>query len=76
MIFKFLAFAAVLFLIYILLFKKNRVQNNTTTCKKKRNDDKSIEELVECPKCGTFVSKNEAILSNGKYYCSKECLQS
>lgn len=69
MIFKFLAFLAVVFLIYIVFFKKNREDKL-----KDRNNEIS-EEMVECPKCGTYVSKSEAILSNGKYYCSKECLK-
>ena len=70
MILKFLAIAAVLFLIYIVLFKKNREKSVT-----KKEDEKIEEVMVECPTCNTFVSKKEAILSNGNFYCSKECLQ-
>ena len=44
----------------------------------KKNGGKNIEEiedtLVECPSCGTFIAKDEAILSNGRYYCSQKCL--
>lgn len=69
MIFKVLAIAAVLFLVYMIFFKKSRVQN-----KKESDQEQITDTLVECPKCGTYVSKDEAILSNGKYYCSKECL--
>ncbi len=69
MIFKILAVAVVLFLVYILFFKKNREVSV------KKDDKDMIEDImVECPKCGTFVSKKEGILSNGQYYCSKECL--
>ena len=50
------------------LFKKKRVSNNQT-----QNDEADI--MIECPTCGTYVSKDEAILSNGKYYCSKECIR-
>ncbi|ANV97952.1 hypothetical protein BBW65_03675 [Helicobacter enhydrae] len=32
------------------------------------------ETMVECHKCQTFISQKEAILSNGHYYCSKNCL--
>ncbi|PLY06630.1 MAG: hypothetical protein C0625_08560 [Arcobacter sp.] len=70
MILKFLAIAAVLFLIYIVLFKKNREKSVT-----KKEDEKIEDVMVECPTCNTFVSKKEAILSNGNFYCSKECLQ-
>ena len=68
MILKILATAVVLFLIYILLFKKGREKNV------KKEDDKIEDIMVECPTCNTFVSKKEAILSNGHFYCSKECL--
>ena len=71
MIFKVIAVIAVLFLIYILLFKKNRETDVTQTKKEK---DVVEDEMVECPTCNTFVSKKEGILSNGKYFCSKECL--
>ena len=71
MILKILAIALVLFLVYIVLFKKNREKEVVDTKKKKEK----IEDIMfECPTCNTFVSKREAILSNGEYYCSKECL--
>ncbi|MEA3353274.1 MAG: PP0621 family protein [Campylobacterota bacterium] len=70
MIFKIMAVAAVLFLVYIVFFKKNREKNI-----KDNKYDQITDTLVECPKCGTYVSKDEAILSNGKYFCSKECLK-
>ncbi|MBD3840480.1 MAG: hypothetical protein IE909_01115 [Campylobacterales bacterium] len=69
MIFKVLAVVAVLLLVYIVFFKRNRIKD-------KPNDQSQIEDIfVECPKCGTYVSKQDGILSNGKYFCSKECLK-
>ena len=65
---KLVVFLGVLFLIYTFLFKKKRVSNNQT-----QNDETDI--MIECPTCGTYISKDEAILSNGKYYCSKECIR-
>jgi uncharacterized protein len=69
MIFKILAVAAVLFLIYIVLFKKGREKSVS-----KKQDEKIEDVMVECPTCNTFVSKEEAVLSNGQFYCSKDCL--
>lgn len=68
MILKILAVAVVLFLVYIVLFKKDREKSV------KKEDEKIEDIMVECPTCSTFVSKKEAILSNGHFYCSKECL--
>lgn len=69
MIFKILAVIAVLFFVYLIFFKKDREKN----IKVKKNE-KIEDEMVECPSCKTYVSQKEAILSNGKFYCSKECL--
>lgn len=66
MIFKILLLGIALYLIYKFFFnKKTKLDNETKQIE---------EELIDCPKCGTYVSKQDAILSNGKYYCSNECL--
>ena len=70
MIFKIFAIVIVLFLVYLLFFKKGR----ESKIQKKENELIS-DEMMECKTCGTFVSKNEAITKDSKYYCSKECAQ-
>ena len=70
MIFKFLAVSVVLFLVYIVFFKKNR----ESKIKDRKKYDQITDTMVECPTCNVYVSKEEAILSNGKYYCSEKCL--
>ena len=70
MVLKVLAILVVLVLVYIFFFKKNREEEIGKPKKKHEIED----ELVECPTCKTYVSSKEGILSNGKYYCSKECL--
>ncbi|WP_375723780.1 hypothetical protein LXN10_14900 [Arcobacter sp. KX21116] len=73
MVFKALAVLAVLFIVYILFFKKRR---ESEIGNKKTKREESITDIMEeCPTCKTYISKKEAILSNGKYFCSKECLQ-
>lgn len=32
------------------------------------------ELMVECCKCGTYISSKEAIVVGKKYFCSKKCL--
>lgn len=71
MILKAIFIIALLFLIYIYFFKKNREKD----IQNKKKDEKIIDEMVECPSCKTYVSQKEALLSNGKFYCSKECLE-
>jgi len=73
MIFKVLAILVVMFLVYIIFFKKSREVNLKN--KRDKKHEEITDTLEECPTCGVFISKDEAILSNGKYFCSKECLK-
>lgn len=29
--------------------------------------------MIECPECGTYFPENEAVLGDGKAYCSERC---
>ncbi|MDD3055471.1 MAG: PP0621 family protein [Aliarcobacter sp.] len=69
MFFKIIAVVIIAFLIYILFFKKNREKGIIS-----KKNEKIEDEMVECPTCKIYVSQKEAIVSNGKFYCSKECL--
>jgi len=69
---KLIIIGFVLFLVYLVFFKKVRTNNSKN---KQDKYDEITDTMVECPTCGTFVSKDEAILSNGKYFCSQECLR-
>lgn len=42
---------------------------------KKRPSKKVEETMVECNRCGTFATQEECVCSEGKYYCSLECLK-
>jgi uncharacterized protein len=61
--------------VYYFLIKKPQV----TQKRRERADaeakkpKKGEEIMVECDKCGTYISTHEAIIKSGKYYCSKEC---
>ena len=68
MILKIILVAIALFLLYVFVFKKAREKSVA------KKDEAIIDEMIECGSCKVFVSKNEAILSDGKYFCSKECL--
>ena len=70
MVVKIIALVAVIFVVYLVFFKKNREAD----IKDKKNEE-IADTLVECPKCKTYVAKDDAILSNGRYFCSKECLR-
>ncbi|MDY0117556.1 MAG: PP0621 family protein [Sulfurimonadaceae bacterium] len=66
MLLKFLLIAGVITAIYFAFFKKKPLSK------------KSIEEsndMVACHTCDTYTTIEDSLLSNGKYYCSKECLE-
>ena len=68
---KLIVIGGVLFFVYLVFFKKTRINNKDENNKY----DEITDTLVECPTCKVYISKDEAILSNGKYYCSKKCLK-
>ena len=65
MIMKLLLLAAVGYTIYFLFFKKGGLSY--------KKDSEDSETMVECAACETYISVNDAIVKEGKYYCSKEC---
>jgi uncharacterized protein len=72
MIIKVVFLGVILFVVYLAFFKKNR-ETNIKNNKKKH--DEIIDTMVECLTCSTYVLKDDSILNNGKYFCSKECLK-
>ncbi|NOQ31589.1 MAG: hypothetical protein GQ570_10755 [Helicobacteraceae bacterium] len=68
----------ILFVIAIVWFffikKKPTVAQKKAKAAKKRKENID-DEMLECRECGVYVSQEEAILSNGLYYCSDECLK-
>ncbi|MFK5882605.1 MAG: PP0621 family protein [Sulfurospirillum sp.] len=71
MIFKLLIFGLVVFIVYTLFFKSSRGKVR----QEKKRDKKKIDSdtMVECANCSVFVSESEAIIKDGRFYCSKEC---
>ena len=78
---KILVFALVVAAVWFFFFRKKEVAEQQP--KEKRDSfsggkgEKRApgEVMLECAKCGTFVSSAEAIIKDGRYYCSKECAE-
>jgi uncharacterized protein len=69
---KILLLISVFTLVYFIFFRKKETNKVKESPKKKLEG----EELIPCSVCGTLVSDREILISNGKYFCSKECLES
>jgi uncharacterized protein len=69
MILKALLIGAVIYIVYIMFFKQKSMPTNQN-----KKQEAEVNEMVECAQCGVYIEISEAILSNGKYYCSKECI--
>ena len=67
---KLLILAGLLYAVYFMYFKKT----NSINQKSKKDLDKTSETMVECKKCGTYISADEALIVDGNYFCSKECV--
>jgi len=71
---KLLVIVLVLGAIYYLFFRKpKKVEKNDESNQTKKPKNSDGEIMVECAKCGTYISAKEAIIKDGRYYCSKEC---
>ena len=73
MIMKLLLLIAVAAAVYFLFFKKSPLKKRGDSGRTEVKDEG--DEMVPCASCGTYVALEDAILSNGKYYCSPECLK-
>ncbi len=74
MILKLLIIAAVIATVYFMFFKTKPTIKKRESTGKKPQQKLEANDMVECANCGVYVEVQEAILSNGKYYCSRECL--
>ena len=52
--------------------KKSVATKQKSNTKKTKKD---ANEMVQCTACGVYVELDDAIVSNGKYFCSNECLR-
>ena len=68
---KWLLVLGVIWAVYYFFIKQKPVSQKT----QKKNEQNDAQEMIECAKCGVYVELDEAILSNGKYYCSQECIK-
>jgi uncharacterized protein len=69
---KALLLAGILFVIYIMFFKKtDNVEKRSN--KKATKPTPKGDIMMACEECETFVSEDEAIIKDGKFYCSKKC---
>jgi len=69
---KYLILGVIFYVIYISFFKKSIISKPKT--KRRERNDESVDTVVECFECKTYVSLNEATLVDGKYFCSRECV--
>lgn len=67
---KILLIIGVIAFVYYFFIKKKPLANDYKDDTKLQSND-----MVECSNCGVYCEFDEAILSHGKYYCSKECVE-
>lgn len=54
--------------VYYLFFKKKSLTPPSS-------DNSQEEVMIPCARCGTYVQVKESFMREGKYYCSRECLE-
>jgi len=70
MILKLIIFAIVAIYVYKLFGGTLPSFSGTKKPKKKRDE---VDTMVECCKCGTYITNSEAVVIQGKFYCD-ECV--
>ena len=75
MLFKLLVLILVLVVVYYIFFSKSSKKKRKANSEKRKKEINS-ENMIACAKCGVYVSTKEAIIKDGKYYCSNECANS
>lgn len=69
MILKVLLVLGVIAVVYYFFIRK------AVPAKPQTGAKNSEDTLVPCETCGTFVSIDEALVSNGRYFCSNACVE-
>ncbi len=69
---KWLMVIGVIAVVYFFFIKKKPIRNFKTNLNESKSKPKA-NDMVECSSCGIYCEVSDCILSNGKYYCSKEC---
>lgn len=69
MILKVLLVALVIAVVYFMVKKKPAIKE------KEQKEQKESSDMVECSECKVYCEIGDAIVSGGKYYCSKECIE-
>jgi len=65
---KLLLLIGVLTAVYFLFFKKKSISSSP-------KKDSQEDAMIPCAECGTYVQLKEALMKDGKYFCSKECME-
>ncbi len=60
-------------LVYFFFIKKKPLSYESRPHHKKNKI--SGDEMVACERCGTYISLNEALIKDGQYFCSDECMK-
>ena len=67
---QYLVIAALIAVVYFFFIKKKPISKQES-----KEESSKSNDMVECSACGIYCDVNESILSNGKYYCSSECVE-
>ena len=85
--FKLLVTVAVIYAVYHFWIKKPQIKTQKQATQRaheeakqkarrsqtKKKETEEEDTMVPCEKCGTYVAVDEAIIKDGRYYCSKSC---
>lgn len=69
---QYLIVVALIAFVYFFYIKKK--PSKLSSDKTNKKSEHKANDMVECETCHVYTEISECIISNGKYYCSKECI--
>jgi len=70
---QYLVIIGLVLIVYFFFIKKKPLSQKKETPKAEKETPKA-NDMVECFGCGIYSELDESILSSGKYFCSKDCV--
>lgn len=70
---QYVIIVALIAFIYFFYIKKK--PSKVSSSKGEPKSEAKANDMIECTHCHVYSELSECIISNGKYYCSKECIE-
>ena len=72
---KFLILVIIIMGIYVVFIKNKNKKKFQQNNQEEKEEDKTLDTMIECKKCKTYVTSEDSILKDAQTYCCKKCAE-